>query len=791
MTSDSLHINWIMKRSMWAIISLLISAGILPVLAQPAESYSAVEDAYVYLGGDKAGQTFGTLDPNVLVSRTSVASAQYTREAYVMFDITGHAGYCSEAVLKLYGNVLEAKRVEVYTTDEPWQEETLTGNNRPTGSYVSFEAPDAGEGYVSWDVTLAINEAIDRQQIRITFILKDIAGAVSTLDTKWHSKENPSGNVPTLLLTQGDPPVIYQGNYYIDQVNGNDANSGHSPDEAWKTLRNIEGLILQPGDSLLFKSGGIWTGTMSPRGSGVPGKPIVIGKYGGDVRPQIHGAGLSTNTIFLKDQHHIVLRDLAITNKGIEGELKRGVYYEAGGLGSINYLVFDNLEVYDVNGNMEEKDNGGIYLEIKESFTPTWFDTLIISNCHVYDVNRTGISNRSFWDRRSIYENHNWVPSKNVHIHHNLFERTGANALIVRAAHKPIMEYNKFSHCAILGSGNASFSFNTDSAIWQYNEASFTKYNDGDNDAGGFDSDYRSFHTIIQYNYSHNNEYGGILVTGGPGSGDGFNDGTIVRYNIFANNKHHIIRTSGNVTNTKIYNNLFYTGPELDNVMQLYHKSWGRSYSDETYYWNNIFYNEGSNSSFDIENSTNNEFMNNIFYGNSYIDLPSDPIALYDDPLLLNPDDAYEGFEGAMQYQLTEGSPAVDRGVAMDTTVKTDFAGTLIPQGSSLDIGPIEFIPSGIITDTTFVRSLKNQLKLAVYPNPASQYVNVELTGSLSGRVEIMIFDLKMSLMTKHRVSKSGFIFFDRIDVQSLCSGIYVLQIVSETQTIQAKLIVE
>jgi hypothetical protein len=635
-----------------------------------------------------------------------------------------------------------------------------------------------------------VNEALEVQQNTITFIFKDIAGDVSTLNTEWHSKENGSGNIPQLVLTPGDPPEIYRGNYYIDDEGGDDANSGHFPDEAWKTLDNIDRVLFQPGDSILFRSGGSWTGTFSPRGSGMPGKPIVIGKYGGEERPQIHGAGLATNTIFFKDQHHIVLRDLAITNKGPDDSFKRAVYYEAGGIGRIPYLVFDNLEVYDVNGTMDDKANGGIYLLITETTTPTWFDTLIVSNCHVHDVNRTGVSFRSYWDNRTISENENWTPSRNVHIHHNTFERTGANALIVRASHKPVMEYNLFSHCSILGSGNASFNFNTDSAIWQYNEACYTKYNPGDNDAGGFDSDYRSFHTIIQYNYSHHNEYSGMLVTGGPGSGDGFNDGTIVRYNIFANNKHHIIRLSGNVTNTKIYNNLIYTGPGQSDVMQLYHKSWGGGTAVQTSYTSNIFYNEGSNTSFDIDRSTNNDFLNNVFYGNNIINMPDDPLAIYDDPLLLFIGSDSAGFEGAMQYQLTEGSPAIDRGVLLDPTVNRDFAGNAVPYGSSPDIGPFEYIPTDTVVDTTSVRPLIYESKISLFPNPASNFVNLKLSGPYTGPSEIMIYDLKMSLVARKKIAKADFIFENRIDIQHLNAGIYFLQVISGEHLVQEKLII-
>jgi hypothetical protein len=98
------------------------------------------------------------------------------------------------------------------------------------------------------------------------------------------------------------------------------------------------------------------------------------------------------------------------------------------------------------------------------------------------------------------------VPSKEIIIRNNKFEHSGANALIVRAADSPVVEYNLYNHCAVKGSGNASFPFNCDNALFQYNEACYTVYNSEadswdvkkDADAGGFDSDWNCKNTVIQ-----------------------------------------------------------------------------------------------------------------------------------------------------------------------------------------------------------------------------------------------------------------------------------------------------
>lgn len=79
--------------------------------------------------------------------------------------------------------------------------------------------------------------------------------------------------------------------YYVSN-SGSDENDGRSPATAWKTLENVNSTTFQPGDTILFEKGGIWTGPLYPKGSGTQGLPIKISSYGSaDARPLIKGNG--------------------------------------------------------------------------------------------------------------------------------------------------------------------------------------------------------------------------------------------------------------------------------------------------------------------------------------------------------------------------------------------------------------------------------------------------------------------------------------------------------------------
>ncbi len=275
----------VMKRSMekavflsdHGIKLLVLLVCLLTTDAQAQNVFAPTDDSFIYAGGAKANDPFGIINPDTLKTRKSVASEEFTRETYVLFNIGHFDTTFSSVMVKLYGTVAETKRTQIFYTDTTWLEETLTGNNRPSGRYISDMVLVAGTGYYSWDVTNYMNQAVREGRQRISFIFKDMAGALSTKDTPWHSKENPSGNAPLIELVPGPEPYHRQGTYYVDAVAGNDTNSAESPLLAWKSLERVNAEYFGPGDSILFKCDGGWVGQLAVNGSVARGKPIVFG----------------------------------------------------------------------------------------------------------------------------------------------------------------------------------------------------------------------------------------------------------------------------------------------------------------------------------------------------------------------------------------------------------------------------------------------------------------------------------------------------------------------------------
>src|SRR5262249_49907340 len=141
---------------------------------------------------------------------------------------------------------------------------------------------------------------------------------------------------------------------------GDDARSGTSERECWRTLGKVNATTFSAGGRILFKSRGVWTGQLWPKGSGSAEHPIVIDKYGGSVLPVINGAGVAEDAFLLKNQEYWEVRNLEITNTGSTPGVRRGVHVVAENVGELHHIYLRDLKIHDVNGNLKEKVNGGI-----------------------------------------------------------------------------------------------------------------------------------------------------------------------------------------------------------------------------------------------------------------------------------------------------------------------------------------------------------------------------------------------------------------------------------------------
>lgn len=508
-------------------------------------------------------------------------------------------------------------------------------------------------------------------------------------------------------------PMQAQTTYYMDATLGNDMNDGTSISTSWQTLNKLNTSSFSPGDQIKFKAGDTFTGRLVISSSGAPGNPIIYDSYGSGELPILDGQG-AINTVFAENKEYLEFKNIKITNfrSGTITSSDRfnAMLFEADDYGTVNHLHFDNITVFDVNSSSDDNVGvtryyGGILFYAKGTTLKSNFNDLVVKNSTFENIGRTGVNIRSEWWYRNRDTNFgddlgdgrldNWYGSTNVVFKDNIFQNIRGNGLIVRVSIDALVEGNFFNYCADEISGNATFCFNTDGTVFQFNEAQNTVYNVGDTDARGIDSDFRVKNTLIQYNYLHDNQLGGIVATGGPEVAgtypERFNIGTIIRYNILENNGRQGMHFSGAIDGLEVYNNVLYADDTHSNITILNFKKW-MVFPNNLNFYNNIFayetgttgfvYNDGDPSSLGATNLT---FSNNVYFGAQSTNIPitansqSMPNVTKDaNYSLANPFFVDPG-NGTLGYILAEGSSAADLGLNLNQPLNDYYGNPVEP----------------------------------------------------------------------------------------------------------------
>ena len=467
--------------------------------------------------------------------------------------------------------------------------------------------------------------------------------------------------------------------YYVDSVNGNDNNNGTSISTPWKSFNEINWKVFSPGDKILFKAGCSWTGTLQPKGSGTSGNPIVIDMYGIGNKPIISGGG-ATNAVYLSGQSFWEINNLEVTNNASSEGTRRGIFLQA--VGVTNHLYVKNCYIHNVKGNNDfntGKPTGGIILMGDGGSGTKYNDVLIDSNTVNY-CERTGIYVGDGCGNGTSFV------STGVIIRNNAINYPGGDGVIILCCLNPLIEYNVCNT-----SDNVStqvscgiWPWYCSGAIFQYNEAYNCKLSADLDDGEAWDIDGGNQGCIYQYNYSHDNQGGSIMVCADQTCPS--NNSTI-RYNISQNDKGRIVNLTGPSKNTYYYNNIAYLSPSMttDIVGAV---TLGGNHSN-FYAYNNIFYNLGKGG-YDFGGSRNNVFDYNVFYGNHPSNEPSDAHKLTSDPLFVNPGSGSTGRNTVNGYKLKSSSPCIDSGKTITNNGGIDFWGNTVPQGSATDRGAYE-----------------------------------------------------------------------------------------------------
>lgn len=487
--------------------------------------------------------------------------------------------------------------------------------------------------------------------------------------------------------------------YYVDSVNGDDNNNGTGQSTAWKTLNKVNQTTFQPGDSILFKRGCIWNGQLHPLGSGTSENVITIGSYGTGSKPVINGGGASFAAVYLQDQEYWEITNLEVTNPTAADAQRAGIYVANSTSGVLNHIRISDCYVHDINGYSAGfyGKQGGIIVVADPNTTTRWND-VVIENNTTFKCDREGI-----YVGASIHHNDmdtswdvfsdTYARSTNVIIRNNVIDESGGDGIVFWMSNGMQVRNNLVKNSGMRANTDPAdpdsdnnqacvgiWGGGVDDLIVENNEVYGFGLNSGDGQAFDFDAD--NVRCTYQYNYSHDN-YGGLMLVCVSDAGNR-SDADVMRYNISQNDYAFLTfpnqRPTIQSNKLQAYNNTCYVDPTRD-----YWLTGGVLVNGVMYVRNNIFYINGT-----LKNSINigPVYDYNVFYGNGDLSAqPDDVHKLTSDPLLFNPGSGRNGMDTVDGYKLRTGSPCLASGVLISNNGGKDYWGNTVSASSNPNRG--------------------------------------------------------------------------------------------------------
>lgn len=352
--------------------------------------------------------------------------------------------------------------------------------------------------------------------------------------------------------------------YHVDAVAGDDQSDGSKPEGAWKSLKPLEQQKLRPGDSVLLKRGSTWQGTLTIKDSGSKGKLIYVGAYGEGELPKIEAAGAFQDALLIHNASFIHVESLDLSNLDPSVNHQQngptGVRIWSENFGTMEYITLKKLYIHDINGDNKKgsKEGHGIYWEC-EGPQPSNIAHLLIDSCNLERVDRNGIRGNGTFGTRD-----NWFPNKDLIVRNCHLQDIGGDGIVIKSFDQALIERNKLLCIRTRAKDNAVaiWPHSSDNTVIQYNEVGFTQNRDWSNDGQSFDVDGNCQNTLIQYNYSHDNEGGFMLVISDAINKKSWKTkGVIIRNNLSVNdglNRKRLFNFAVTVDSVIIENNLFF-----------------------------------------------------------------------------------------------------------------------------------------------------------------------------------------------------------------------------------------
>ncbi|MDV7216561.1 carbohydrate-binding protein [Streptomyces prunicolor] len=517
--------------------------------------------------------------------------------------------------------------------------------------------------------------------------------------------------------------------YYVDcSASSNGTGTSASP---WNSVAGVNGTTFTAGDSILFKAGTTCTGQLTPGGSGASGSNISMTSYGSGAKPIIDAAGATGAVIHLLNQQYWDIGGLELIDNASSPAYRSGVLAENSSGGVLNHIRVHDMYIHNIAGygGGWYSTNAGVGVQTDHT-TPvsTWNDVVVENNTFDH-VDRIAVAVTPDADGQGTGLTTGTV------IRNNTMTYDGADDILVVKNDGALIDGNKAGYGGAKSTCPPSGQYcnGASAGIWMSGSSNTVVQNNevychiNGADGTGFDVDWGNHNTTFQYNYSHQN-LGGFLLVMPPftianePTSTVPSDGTVVRYNISENDGSNsgcptsgtqthgggVLHFVGGVPNQsgstsaipQFYNNTFSVRDGLSTPI-LYSRS-GTSISGALSFRNNAIFNYGSGNYFTTTGSST--YSNNLFYGNHPSREPADAAKVTSDPEFRNAGNTNtsSSYTGKNAYQVHPSSPVIRAGAVIASNGGYDAYGNAVSATATPNIGAYNGTGGNLLSNAGF-----------------------------------------------------------------------------------------
>lgn len=292
---------------------------------------------------------------------------------------------------------------------------------------------------------------------------------------------------------------VHAADYYLTAT-GDDRDTGLSSDHAWRTLDRVNQLELLAGDRILLEAGTTFLGPLLLDGAdrGTESAPITVTTFGNGPAVIEAGEGMG---IFVRSTAGVILSNLHVSGNHHPHNNSDGIaiHNDLDGALLLTGITIDHVEVsgFGKNGISIGGWNGD-----------SGFRNVRVTHTRIHDNGLNGLVTYAQHPRAN----------KDVYIAYvEAYRNTGlpgvvphsGSGIILGNVENGVIEWSKAYENGRLGNaGVGIWTYDSTKVVIQHNE-SFANRTSGEADGGGFDLDGGVTDSVMQHNFSHDNDGAG------------------------------------------------------------------------------------------------------------------------------------------------------------------------------------------------------------------------------------------------------------------------------------------